>query len=197
MNCAPFDLRDYYFEAIGADERRQMSEHVRGCELCAGELERLRRTALTLGALPDEEIPRRIAFVSDKVFEPSPARRFWQALWLSGARMGALAAALLAVAILVHAFRPVPSAPAVAIPASAVRVAAADPAVIQAAVDRAVAKAVAAQEARYDLKLQQVAFENRKQERATMERVAEVFDAMDRQNRVNVVASNRLLETGQ
>jgi hypothetical protein len=49
-------------------------------------------------SLEDEEIPRRIAFVSDRVFEP----RWWQRMWHSGPAMGFASAALLAGAILVH-----------------------------------------------------------------------------------------------
>jgi hypothetical protein len=45
-----------------------------------------------LASLEDEEIPRRIAFVSDRVFEP----RWWQTMWRSGPVMGFASAALLA-----------------------------------------------------------------------------------------------------
>jgi hypothetical protein len=52
-------------------------------------------------------MPHRIAFVSDKIFEP----RGWAWLWNSAPRLGFVSAALLAAAILVHAFtRPAPSA---------------------------------------------------------------------------------------
>jgi hypothetical protein len=55
-------------------------------------------------ALEEEEIPQRIAFVSDKVFEP----RWWQTIWRSGPAMGFASAAMLAAAILAHAYvRPV------------------------------------------------------------------------------------------
>ncbi len=60
-----------------------------------------------LATLREEEVPRRIAFVSDKVFEP----RWWQKLFL---RPSFAAAGLVAAAILVHGFaRPVaaPTAP--------------------------------------------------------------------------------------
>ena len=42
-------------------------------------------------SLPDEEIPQRIAFVSDRVFEPS----WWQTVWRSGPAMGFASAVLL------------------------------------------------------------------------------------------------------
>lgn len=111
--------------------------------------------------------------------------------------MGSAAVALLAVAILVHAFRPVREVRTVSAPsvltASAQSPSGQDRAAIDAAVSAAVAKAVAAQEVRYNVQLQQVLLENRKQR----ERFAEVFDAMDRQSRVNLVASNRPFEAGQ
>ncbi len=195
MNCAPFDLRDYYFEALDSRESRQVKEHVAHCESCAAELERLRLTALTLGALPEEEIPRRIAFVSDKVFRPSLASRWWQAFWLSGARMVTASALVLAGAIVFQASRAQPPQ-TVRIVERASAAAPVDPALIQAAVDRAVAKSSAEVQARYDLKLQRVTAENEKLSREII-RASEIFDARDRQERVNMVASNRPLEMGQ
>jgi hypothetical protein len=64
------------------------------CPECQEELATLRLTLDTLSTLREEEIPRRIAFVSDKVFEP----RWWQRVF----HPTFAAAALLAVAILVH-----------------------------------------------------------------------------------------------
>ena len=189
MSCAPFDLRDYYFEALPEEQRRAVEEHVVRCEECAGELERVRVTGMALATVPEEELPRRIGFVSDKVFEPSPVARWWQAFWMSGARMASASVALLAVAILVHAFyqpRRVEVTPGTPL----VVAAAADPAAIQAAVDRAVAKAVHATEARYDVKLQQIVAENARQ-KMVIERAAETIDTMDRRSRVMMVASNR------
>jgi hypothetical protein len=56
-----------------------------------------------MATLREEELPRRIAFVSDKVFEP----RWYQRLFL---RPSFAAAGLIAAAILVHAFvRPMSS----------------------------------------------------------------------------------------
>jgi hypothetical protein len=50
-------------------------------------------------AVREEEPPRRIAFVSDKVFEPA----WWQRLWNSG-RVGFASAALLSMAIVAHGY---------------------------------------------------------------------------------------------
>jgi len=85
MHCAPFDLRDYFFEELAAPERRQVESHVAACSACREELERLSLTRQALGHLPDEEIPRRIAFVSDKVFEPSWLARRWAELGFAAA----------------------------------------------------------------------------------------------------------------
>jgi hypothetical protein len=188
MSCAPFDLRDYYFEALPEEQRRAVAGHLAGCEECAGELERVRLTGMALAAVPEEEIPRRIGFVSDKVFEPSPVARWWQAFWMSGARMASASVALLAVAILVHAFRPVPQ-PRFD-PPPFVAAATPDPAAMQAAIDRAVAKAVNGTEARYDVKLQQIVAENTRQKTMIL-RAAETIETMDRRERVMMVASNR------
>ena len=72
MSCSPFDLRDYFLKELTDPQQRQVEAHVKTCPPCREELERLRLTEAALSALRDEEIPQRIAFVSDKIFEPSP-----------------------------------------------------------------------------------------------------------------------------
>ena len=66
-------------------------------------MDRLRVTQTALFSLRDEEIPQRIAFVSDKVFEPSPWRRWLSAFWGSSARLGFASAAMLSTALVVSA----------------------------------------------------------------------------------------------
>ncbi len=119
MSCSPFDLRDYLFNELAQEERRQMDQHVRSCGGCHEELERLRITQTTLLALREEEVPQRIGFVSDKVFEPSPARRVWQAFWGSSAKLGFASAAMLSAALVFFTF--FRQAPAVASVAPLVR----------------------------------------------------------------------------
>lgn len=97
MSCAPFDLNDYWFEELGAEEKRQVEAHLRGCVGCREELDRLHATQRALLRLREEEIPRRIAFVSDKVFEPSGAARWWAAVWESVPRLAWATALVLAV----------------------------------------------------------------------------------------------------
>jgi len=111
MSCSPFDLRDYFLQELAdPEERRQVEAHVRVCQPCREELERLRLTEAALFTLRDEEIPQRIAFVSDKVFEPSPLRRWLAAFWGSAARLGFASAAMLSVALIVFAtVRPAPA----------------------------------------------------------------------------------------
>lgn len=111
MSCSPFNLKDYLLEELAESQHRQVEQHVRGCDGCRQELQRLRLTQTSLLALREEEIPQRIAFVSDKVYEPSRLRRWWQALWISPARLGFVSAAMLSVAILGAALiRPAPVA---------------------------------------------------------------------------------------
>ncbi|MDX2179627.1 MAG: hypothetical protein SFV18_08555 [Bryobacteraceae bacterium] len=82
-----------------------MDEELREYARTPEDAERLAATLTALRSLPDEEIPRRIAFVSDKVFEP----KWWQRFpaWSFASAM------LLAGAIVVHGYaqRP-PAAPA-------------------------------------------------------------------------------------
>jgi anti-sigma factor RsiW len=94
-------LRDYAFdEQLPQNERRAMEQHLAACGACVTELDQLRLTAAALRTLPDREIPQRIAFVSDRVFEPSAWRRFWN----SGARLGFASACVLAAALVVSAW---------------------------------------------------------------------------------------------
>ena len=102
-------LRDYAFDELGGDELRSMEQHIAGCSECAAELDQLRLTTALLRVLPDRETPQRIAFVSDKVFHPSPIARFFLGFWNSAARLGFASASILAVALIVSAYhRPAP-----------------------------------------------------------------------------------------
>ncbi len=104
MTCSNMDLKAYVIDELDRRERAAIEDHARGCQACREELDRLALTRSALASLEDEEIPRRIAFVSDRVFEP----RWWQTMWHSGPSMGFASAAVLAAAILVHGFtRPV------------------------------------------------------------------------------------------
>jgi hypothetical protein len=130
MSCSPFDLRDYHFQELTDPQRRQVESHVKTCEPCREELGRLQLTESALFTLREEEIPQRIAFVSDPIFEPSPLRRFLADFWGSAAKLGFASAAMLSTALVVFSLtRPAPATVQVA---SGVDV--------QAIVDAAVAK---------------------------------------------------------
>lgn len=148
MSCSPFDLRDYVLNELADSERRQVEAHARNCAACGLELERLRATRTALAALAEEEIPQRIGFVSDRVFEPSAVRRWWAAFWTSPARLGFASASVLAVALTVTAWtRPAP-APAAPAGDQLAAVEARFEERLEEAVSRAVAEAEARQEAR-------------------------------------------------
>jgi hypothetical protein len=113
MSCSPFDLRDYYFKDLAESQRRLTEVHIKTCAHCREELDRLRGAEAALLALPDEEIPQRIGFVSDPIFQPSAFRRGWDALWGSAARLGFASAAMLSAALIVFSLsRPAPQAAA-------------------------------------------------------------------------------------
>jgi hypothetical protein len=97
MSCSPFDLKDYFLKELTDPQQRQVETHVQTCSGCREELDRLRLTGVALCSLPDEEIPQRIGFVSDPVFE----RSWWAAFWGTPALLGFASAAMLSVAILV------------------------------------------------------------------------------------------------
>src|SRR5258707_922477 len=100
MSCQTIDIKAYSFGEVTAAERRETELHMKSCEVCRAELAQLQLVQAALGGLREEEPPRRIAFVSDKVFEPN----WWQRFWASGPQVGFVASGLLASAIMVHAF---------------------------------------------------------------------------------------------
>jgi anti-sigma factor RsiW len=121
MTCEKYDWKAYALGELAANERREAETHASTCEGCRGELAQVRLTIDTLSALREEEVPRRIAFVSDKVFEP----RWWD-VFLKPTFAAAL---VLAAAIVMHGYL--------------VRPPAVDEASIQAQVNQAVTRAVA------------------------------------------------------
>ncbi len=88
------DWKAYVLRELNQDAARQAETHLTNCSDCREELGTLRLTLDTLSTLREEEIPRRIAFVSDKVFEP----RWWQRVF-SPTFAGAC---VVAAAILIH-----------------------------------------------------------------------------------------------
>ncbi|HYO84101.1 MAG TPA: zf-HC2 domain-containing protein [Bryobacteraceae bacterium] len=142
--CSPEKLKDYVLSELSQPERAEVEAHAEACAECRAELDTLGLTRAMLLAIPDEEPPRRIAFVSDKVFEP----RWYQRLWASGPQLGFASAAMLAGAIMVHGWQVRPATvtqAAVTAPAPTVSAAAVE-AEIEKRVRTEVAKAVAANE---------------------------------------------------
>jgi anti-sigma factor RsiW len=140
FDCSKLDWKGYALGELDKDARVEAEVHAATCQNCREELAATRLTLDALSTLHDEEVPRRIAFVSDKVFEP----RWWQSLFSPRSWNPAVAAAcVIAAAILVHGFvgfaRSSPS-----------------PADIQAQVNQAVTKAVADSEQRQAQQLQDV-----------------------------------------
>jgi len=159
MTCSPFDLKDYFLQELSDPRKAQVEAHVNVCRPCREELDRLRATEAALLSLPEEEIPQRIAFVSDKIFEPSPWRRWWAAFWGSAARLGFASAAMLSAAIVVYALHPAGPPPvpvAVAAPAPRPVVETISDTEIQSRVDAAVDRAVAQVERRQEEKTKTV-----------------------------------------
>jgi len=123
------DWKAYLLGELNPEVSRQAEAHLAACSNCHEEVATLRLTLDTLSTLREEEVPRRIAFVSDKVFEP----RWWQRAFNQTMFTPTFAAgALVAAAILVHgAVRPG-----------------------QAQVEAAVTEAVSQVEARHKLEMQ-------------------------------------------
>jgi hypothetical protein len=189
MSCSPFDLKDYFFEELGGAERKEVEAHVHACKACREELSRLRLTGTTLLSLREEEIPRRIAFVSDPIFEPSPWRRWWTGFWNTPARLGFGAAALLSAALVVFALaRPVTVQPARLSQAPAAQAATLSDAAIQARIDQAADRAVAERTRQL---VSEVAAERREvaADRQRLLLVAAELDFSDRREQARTVAA--------
>ena len=189
MSCSPFDLRDYYFKDLAENERRLTEVHVKTCASCREELDRLRGTETALLALPDEEIPQRIGFVSDPVFQPSAFRRGWDALWGSAARLGFASAAMLSAALVVFSLtRPIPQATA---PAPAVTRTA-----MQADFSKRVNDAVAESEARQARQTQELLAASDKRHaletQAMRVRVEEYIEVEKKRQNTQMLASNEI-----
>lgn len=121
MSCTNYDWKAYALGELARGDREKAEAHANSCASCREEIAGLRLTLDALSTLREEEAPRRIAFVSDKVFEP----RWWQRIW-SPTFAGAC---VIAIAVLVHAL--------------------VEPVRVDRQVDAAVAKAVLQIEARY------------------------------------------------
>lgn len=196
MTCAAVDLKAYLLVEIPTGERAVLEDHVRACQSCREELDRLRLTQAALRALPYEEVPQRIAFVSDKVFAP----RWWQRVWGSGPAMGFASASVLAAAILVHGF----ARPAVTPVTSAVDTANMEQRIeqeVNARVDAAVAKAVSETDARQEQKFAKTldAAEHRYelQRRVDLAALQQTVRFYDQQMGRLIVASNDFAQEGK
>src|SRR3954453_7111188 len=182
MSCSPEQLKDYFLGELSPAERPTLESHLALCVACRDELASLGNTRTVLLSLPDEEPPRRIAFVSDKVFEP----RWWQRIWTSGAQLGFASAAMLAAAILVHAWVVRPEAVTKGVPA--VQQTAGTQAEIDSRVRAQVAEALADNEAKQlgrvlelvDAKLR----ENDQRDRQTLVLIQEYLERIDKRNAV-------------
>lgn len=132
MNCTDYDWKAYALGELAREDRERAEAHANTCRACREEIAGLRLTLDALSTLREEEAPRRIAFVSDKVFEP----RWWQRIW-SPTFAGAC---VIAIAVLVHAL--------------------VQPAMTDRKIDAAVAKAVVQIEARYAQDVQNLQADN-------------------------------------
>ena len=194
MSCS-FDLKEYALGESSREEARRVEAHLADCGACRDEVARLQLTRGALLALADEEPPRRIAFVSDKVFEP----RWYQRLWNSAPQLGFIAAAMLACAILVHAF----ARPATPVPAAVADTRAVDQRIerevaarVNATIETTVAKAVADSEARqkkHTVELLQAADERHELDRrATLAALSEQTRILQKQVANMYVFANNL-----
>lgn len=107
MSHSEFDWHAYVLNEMPPAERERAAVYLAAHPEARAEVDDLEVTLTALRRLPQAEPPRRIAFVSDPVLAPSWWRRFWAA----GPRLAFAGAAMLSVAIVVHAFAPRPPAP--------------------------------------------------------------------------------------
>lgn len=191
MSCSSVDLKAYFLGELAAGERAGVEKHLAECAGCREEMERLDSTRTALVSLAEEEPPQRIAFVSDKIFEP----RWFERIWQSGPVMGFASAVVLAGAIFVHAY---------ARPAATIDTAQMEQRIEQEVSNRvglAVTKAVAAAEQQQDQRIAQAVAtaEQRfdKQYRGALSDAQQVVAYYRDQNARYQVASNSSTRNGQ
>jgi anti-sigma-K factor RskA len=91
-------LHDYLLGELPAAEREAMAARLRTDATLQEEARELESTLLALRSVPDEEPPRRIAFIADQ-----PAAPRWYERWLASApRLAFASAAMMSVAMLGH-----------------------------------------------------------------------------------------------
>jgi hypothetical protein len=189
-------LRDYAYDELAGDDRRAIEQHLTACAECALELDRLRITTAALRTLPDREIPRRIAFVSDRVFAPSALSTWFGRFWNSGPRLGFASACVLAAALVIFAYhRPASEVRTVVQTASAPS--AAD---VSKQVNEAVAKAIA-QVRMEDAKMTEAALalsdkKHEEEHRALLVAVGENMAVMQKRLNTWTIASNMPVSSG-
>ena len=192
MSCSSVDLKAYFLGEVPAAERAAIQNHLHGCAACKQEWERLDSMRTALAGWPDEEPPQRIAFVSDKVFEP----RWWQTVWRSGPAMGFASAAMLAAAIFVYAY----ARPAAA-PANTAELEQRIEQQVNARVGAAVTQAVAAAEQRQDARIEQAVAKAElrfdAQYRNELANAHQMADYYRDQNARFMVAANNASRSGQ
>ena len=199
MSCSSsVDLKAYFLGEVARTEKNSVEDHVRACQGCREELDRLKLTEAALRSLPEEEAPQRIAFVSDKVFEP----RWYETIWRSGPAMGFASAALMAAAILVHGFSV--NGPARPVATPTVNTAQVEQRIereVNARLDAAVAKAVSATEAKQSqqmatmLDAAEKRFESKRQtDLAVVQQAAQYYE---KQTARFMVAMNEQQKAGQ
>ena len=180
-------LRDYAFGELPADRQPELEQHLGVCGECTLELDRLRLTTAALRTLPDREIPQRIAFVSDKVFEPSPVSRFFGGFWNSAARLGFASACVLGAALIVSAYhRPVEVR-------TVIQAANAD---VSQQVNDAVTKAVAQVKIEDAREIEAVGHKYEQEYQDRMATVAENFELLQKRVGTSLIASYDMRGTG-
>jgi anti-sigma factor RsiW len=183
------DLRDYAFDELADNDRSSLEQHLTVCADCTAELDRLRLTAAALRAIPDREIPQRIAFVSDRVFEPSPVARFFGGIWNSAARLGFASACILAPALVILAYhRPIEirnAAPAADLAQRPVS----NSGDIKAQIDAAVASAHAQDEQLIKAELESADRRHAREHRALLATMQEDLDVMQKRLGAYTLAS--------
>jgi hypothetical protein len=173
MGWSEINVKDYFF-----GEAPEAAGHVAICEACTAELEQLKAMRGTLLTLRDEEPPQRIGFVSDKIFEPSPLRRFLANFWMSSARLGFASAAMLSCALVLYSTRTQPATQL------------ANQAEVNALVAKAVKTAMVEQEKKTRLLLEASDRKHQQEEDQLAQRVAEYTSNLDKTMAMN----NKLMQ---
>ena len=100
MHCDGLDVKAYVLGEIRPQQARQIEDHLKDCARCRQAVQEWRHVTKLLKQLPQVEVPRRLVFVRDPVFQLP----WWQRVWQNKPVLALAASLILAVGLALHGY---------------------------------------------------------------------------------------------